>query len=98
MVCLNHRLNPSTPSPLPGACVPATAGTHAELLVYYYQVCTKRTFLRIGIFCSSARGPFLVLSVEGHAGGSREHCGASVGPGRGPWDVLWGVKVANTGK
>ena len=36
MVCLNHRLNPSTPSPLPGACVPATAGTHAELLVYIY--------------------------------------------------------------
>ena len=33
MVCLNHPLNPTTLSPLPGACVPATADTHAELLV-----------------------------------------------------------------
>ena len=30
----NHLLNLSTPSPFPGACVPVTAGTHAELLVY----------------------------------------------------------------
>ena len=27
----------------------------------------------IGIFCSSARGPFLLVSVTGHAGGPREH-------------------------
>ena len=36
MVYLNYPLNRSTPSPLPGACLPATAGTHAELLVYIY--------------------------------------------------------------
>ena len=30
----NHLHNPSTPSPPPGACLPTTAGTHAELLVY----------------------------------------------------------------
>ena len=35
MVYLNHPLNPSIPSPLPGACVPATTGTHAELLVLF---------------------------------------------------------------
>ena len=34
MISPNHIINPSTPSPLPGACVPATAGTHAELLVW----------------------------------------------------------------
>ena len=34
MVSLDHPLNPSTPSPLHGAYVPATAGTHAGLLVY----------------------------------------------------------------
>ena len=44
MVCLKHPLNPSTPSPLPGACVPATAGTHAELLVYMCDICTSKYF------------------------------------------------------
>ena len=34
MVRLNHPLSPSIPSLLPEACVPATAGKHAELLVY----------------------------------------------------------------
>ena len=39
MISPNHLLDPTTPSPLPGACVPATAGTHAELLVVsYYEV------------------------------------------------------------
>ena len=33
MISPNRVLNPSAPSSLPGACVPATAGTHAELLV-----------------------------------------------------------------
>ena len=39
MISPNHLVNPSTPSPLPGACVPATVGTHAELLV-----CTSLVF------------------------------------------------------
>ena len=34
----NHLPNPSTPSLLPGTCVPATAGTHAELLVQIYTL------------------------------------------------------------
>ena len=36
MTSRNHPLNPKTPSPLHGACVPATAGKHAELLVYIH--------------------------------------------------------------
>ena len=48
----NHLLDPTTPSSLRGACVPATAGTHAELLVYttimllyyYYLVQQYSTF------------------------------------------------------
>ena len=42
MIFPNHLLNPSTPSPLPGACVPATAGTHADLLVIYYALRCER--------------------------------------------------------
>ena len=33
---------------------------------------------------------FLVLSAPGYAPSLLEHHGASVGPGRGPWHVLWG--------
>ena len=33
----------------------------------------ERFFTSISIFCSSARGSFLLLSVTGHAGGPREH-------------------------
>ena len=36
MISPNHLLDSTTPSLLPEACVPATAGTHAELLVYIY--------------------------------------------------------------
>ena len=33
MISPDHLLDPTTPSSLPGACVPATASTHAELIV-----------------------------------------------------------------
>ena len=46
-------------------------------------------------FFSSSRVSFLVLSAPGHAGSPPEHHGASVGPDRGPWHVLWGFKVAS---
>ena len=49
-------------------------------------------FLHIGIFFSSGRWSFLVLSAPGHAGSPPEHHGTSVGLGRGPWHVLWGSK------
>ena len=62
-------------------------------------LCTKRTiYAHRHFFFSSCRGSFLVLSVAGHPGVSRVHCGASPGPGRGLWHVLWGFKVARTGK
>ena len=47
------------------------------------------------LFSSSDRGSFLVLSAPGHAGSQPEHHGATVGPDRGPWHVLWGFKVAS---
>ena len=55
-------------------------------------------FVDIGIFCSSGRGSFLALSAAGHAGNMPEHQGASLGPGRAPWRVLWAFKVAKSGK
>ena len=52
-------------------------------------------FWHIGIFLSPGRGSFLVPSAPGHAGSPPEHHGASSGPGRGPWHVLWGFEVAS---
>ena len=54
----------------------------------------KRFFLHTSIFFSPDRGSFLVLSAPRHAGSPPVLHGASVGPGRGPWHVLWGFKVA----
>ena len=53
-------------------------------------------FWPIGIFFSSGRGSFLVLSAPWHAGSPPEHQGESVGPGRHPWHVLWGFSVASS--
>ena len=50
-------------------------------------------FLPFGIFFSSGRGSFLVLSAPWHTG-SPPGPQKSLGPGRGPWHVMWGVKVA----
>ena len=52
----------------------------------------KSVFLHIGIFFSSGRGSFLVLSAPGHTGSPPEHHGASVGPSGGSWHVFWGFK------
>ena len=52
-------------------------------------------FDHIDILFSSGRGSFLVLWYPGHAGRPSEHHGASAGPGRGPWHVLWGFEVAS---
>ena len=43
-----------------------------------------------------ARGSFLALSAAGHAGGPPVRHGASLGPGRAPWRVLWVFKVAKS--
>ena len=49
-------------------------------------------------FFASAQGAILVRSAPEHAGSLPVHHGASAGPGRGLWHVLWGFKVAKTGK
>ena len=54
-----------------------------------YDVCCK-----LYILFSSGRWCFLALSAVGHAVGTRVHYGASLGPGRAPWYVLWAFKVA----
>ena len=59
------------------------------------RVCVNVFFWHIGIFFSSGRGSFLVLSAPWRAGSPPEHQGASVGPGLRPWHVLWGLKVAS---
>ena len=43
---------------------------------------------------SSGRWSFLAVSAAGHAGGLPVHEGASAGPGRAPWHVLWAFEVA----
>ena len=60
-----------------------------NLVLLYINV----IFWHIGIFFSSGGGSFLVLSDPWHAGSPLGHHGASLGPGRGPWHVLWGFKV-----
>ena len=57
--------------------------------------CINVFFLHIRHFFLSSRGSFLMLSAPGHAGSPPEHHGESVGPGRGPWHVLWAFKVAS---
>ena len=61
-------------------------------------LCRNAFFLHIGLFFSSSRGSFLVLSAPGHAGSPPEVHGASLDPGRGLWHVLWGFKIAKIGK
>ena len=60
------------------------------------QPCTmyKCILWPFGIFFSSGRGSFLILSAPWHAESPPEHQGARVGPGRYPWHGLWGFKVA----
>ena len=66
--------------------------------VYHIAMYICVFFYTSGFFFSSGRGSALVLSAPGHAGSPPEHQGASVGPSRGPWHVLWGFKVAKNGK
>ena len=40
-------------------------------------------------------GRFFLAGVD--AGGPRAHYGATLGPGRAPWRVLWAFKVARAG-
>ena len=58
----------------------------------FILLCLNVFSWHIGIFCSSGRRSFLVLSDPWHAGSPPEHHCASVSPGRRPWHVLWGLK------
>ena len=51
--------------------------------------------LRIGKLFFSGSGRLLALLAAGRARGARVHYGASLGPGRAPWRVLWEFKVAS---
>ena len=61
-------------------------------------LCIKLYFFRRTKLFSSGRASFLALSAAGHAGDPRVHHGASVGPGRAPWRVLWVVKAGKSAK
>ena len=57
----------------------------------------KNVFFRNTKLFPSGRGSFLALAVAGHAWGSLMHHGASVGPGRAPWCVLWNAGMSILG-
>ena len=58
-------------------------------------LCLNVFFRHFGIFFSSGRGSFQALSAPWHAGSPTGHHGASLGPGRCLWHVLWGFKVVS---
>ena len=68
-----------------------------QLKLYRFTMYKIVFFFRHTKFSSSGRGTFIVLSAAGHAGAPPVHDGASVGPGRAPWRVLWAFKVAKPG-
>ena len=75
------------------ACVTPRETSHSpkgSLVLLYINV----FFWHMAFFFSYGRGSFLVLSAPWHSWSPPEHHGASVGPGRRPWHVLWGFKVA----
>ena len=62
IVYLNQLPNPSTPSPLPGEGVRATAGTHAELLdpsTKYAVVVAQNVFLLVVLMNTTVRIHFI---------------------------------------
>ena len=81
---MRARASHAFPHPIPGTLCHSCG-------VYITTVCINACFLHIGGF-SSGHGFPPVFSAPWHAGSPPEHQGASVGPGRGPWHVLWGSK------
>ena len=65
---------------------------------HIYDCVPNRPSSHFGISCYSGPASFLVLLAAGHAVDQRAHHGASTGPGRDPWGVLWALKSANSGK
>ena len=73
------RKNTTAPAVGPSRVPQKTTKTTLHILL-----CTKCSFLARRHFLLFRARVFLVLSVAGYAGGPREHCGESVGPGRSP--------------
>ena len=88
----NHLCSPNATCDTPG--ISSLPHPEGEPCITMYQI----VFFAHGNFLLFRPRVCLVLWIAGLEGGPREHCGASVGHGRGPWHVLWGVKVAKTGK
>ena len=75
-----------------------------HLNLYYYSIQYAVYSMQYVPMCldictlfSDPRGCFLALSAAGHAGGPPVHHGASLGPVRAPWRVLWAFKVTESG-
>ena len=67
------------------------------LCTSYVSYCVPTCFfVDICTLFSGARGPFIALSAPGQASGPPVHHGASLGPGRAPWGVIWACKVAKS--
>ena len=77
------------------ACV-APRGSSHSLKGSLVLLCINVFFWLFGIFFTFGRGSFLLLSAPRHIGSPPGHHDARLGPGRGPWHVLWGFKVAGT--
>ena len=75
----NHLLNPSTPSPLAEACVPATAGTHAKLLEWIYTFITGRCALPPRLLAHSGARYDISDLREIYGAGRRNSTGSSGG-------------------
>ena len=72
------------------------ARIYIPILLLCTDVCV--VFFNICALFSGARGSFLALSATGHTGDLPVHHGASLGPGRSPWRVLWAFEVVKSNK
>ena len=77
---------------------PTGAAAYHQFWTYCYVQKCVCVFFYICTLFSGVRGFFLALSAAGHAWGPAVHHGASLGPGRAPWRVVWAFKVAKSCK
>ena len=79
-----------------------TCGTamieYCTVYILHYEDVQMCLFEARALFSASGLGSFLVMSAPGHSGSTSKHHGSSVGPGRGPWHIFWGLKVASNGE
>ena len=68
------------------------------MVEYYYCMHKIICFPEYKTFSLSVAGLFSRSRLRGTQGTRPVHHGASVGPGRAPWRLLWAFKVAKSGK